>query len=154
MSPRTFRTLYLTSILLGISSAFVDGLFPELIPAELRRVDEMQASAEWLERAWVLWVGAAWLIATLASTIGLWFFHRWARTLSVGTTLFAIVLGAMTPGALVASGLANTLAWTSAMLWGAIVLAAFTEPIQVLFRSGGSKPADDSNGPAAGSADS
>jgi hypothetical protein len=153
MSSRTFRALYLTSILLGVCSALVDSVFPDLVPAEFRRLDEMQTSAEWLEQAWFLWVGAAWLIATLASTIGLWFFRRWARTLSVGTSLFAIVLGAVTPGALVTSGLANTFAWASAMLWGAVILAAFTEPVRAMFRSSEGKLTDHSSGLPPASAD-
>lgn len=72
------------------------------------------------------------LLAWLAGLIGLFFFKRWARTLSLCLTILGLVFGASL-GPYLQSGPETALWEAGAMLWGAILALSYFSPVSARF---------------------
>jgi hypothetical protein len=134
MIPTYFRALILISVAAGVAGSFVDFLFPSLVSAALSVAVESEPPPALLAgNPWVLLaiLGPFFLVG-IASTIGLFYFRRWARTLSL------VVLGAgfiLTPflGATLSSGLSYALIEFSTTTWGAALAIAYYSPLSQRF---------------------
>ena len=134
MSPTFFRCLVVCSLLLILAAAVVDWVFPSLISESLTTAIENEPVPSFLENhpfislAFLL----PWLVAFLASTIGLLFFRRWARAVAFYSTLAGFGLYPFF-GPELSSALASALTDASSMLWGAILALAYYSPLNERF---------------------
>lgn len=132
MSALSFRLLVL-ACLLGLTAAgVVDVVFPHLVPAAAAQAIEAEAAFKVLEHWAFVSVLAVWAVACFAGAIGLLFFRRWARSLSLWTTGVGFVLYPLF-GATVSSGWANALTESSATLWGAVLALSYFGPLCARF---------------------
>ena len=135
MSPNTFRFLVVLSVLLDFASAFLDTLFPGLIPSSIAQAFENEPLAIPLE-GWV-WHAALVLAVTvvilyIVGAVGLCFFKRWARSfflyLTVLTFAFYPILGVI-----VSSTWSGALSDMSSLLSGGILALAYYSPLRERF---------------------
>lgn len=128
MSPRVFRFLILSHLVLLGSAGVVDLAFPELVPAAAARALEEamppMTADDWRFAAFAV----PWALAFLAGIIGLLFFRRWARSLSLWATVAGLAIYPMF-GPSLSSAWAIALAEASATLWGAVLALAFFSPL-------------------------
>lgn len=139
MTSAYFRALILISVAAGFAGSFVDFLFPYLVSASLSAAVESEPPPALLaENPWVsLAIFGPIVVAGIASTIGLFYFRRWARIFSL------VVLGAgfaLTPflGTTLSSGLSYTLIEFAATTWGAVLAIAYCSPLSQRFLPAGS----------------
>lgn len=130
MTSTQFRALLLFSVSTGLASAFIDSLFPALIPDALSAAWERESPFDPdIETVWLLVaLLVPWLVASVASTVGLFFYWHWARP----TALIVAVLGlAVSPllGPGLASGWSSALLEASFLSWGAVLALAYWSPI-------------------------
>lgn len=130
MSPTLFRGFVLASILLMIAAGEVDVLFPSLVPKPFADALEGQPLPDFLENHRYLSAAILipWVIAAWAGTVGLLFFKRWARTLSVYTTFIGFALYPFL-GSTVSSGLGFAMSEVSSVFWGAVLALSYNSPI-------------------------
>ncbi len=140
MSTSAFRLLILASLLLQVASALVDSVFPQLLPAELASALDNEPLPPFMEQTW--FIGGLILLAALmlAGAAGLFWFKRWARPLSLGSTVAAYALLPFL-GSHASSGLALALADAGAMLWGATLALAYFSPLRERFAAAADAPA-------------
>ena len=104
------------------------------LPAELQdyliREDERPFSPS--DHAWLI-AGAAVLIASVAASVGLWFYRRWARLLYAVNVLAGVAMTLFGPP-IVEHPLVTALGELSSVLAGAIVAMAYYAPIDALQR--------------------
>lgn len=132
MSPTIFRSLIIFSVLLGIASAAIDAIVPNLIPSSLAQAYEnVPTPAIFDNPLWLAFLVVFLLLAS-ASTLGLLFFKRWARMLSLYTTVFGYVIYPFL-GLTLASGWANALSEVSATIWGAVMAIAYFSSLSERF---------------------
>jgi len=134
MTSAYFRALIVISVATGLAGGFVDLLFPSLVSPSLSAAIENEPSPTFLsESPWLLLLLVAPVsIAGIASTVGLFFFRQWARSLSVITLGLGI---AATPffGSTLSSGLSYALIEVASTTWGAALALAYFSPISSLF---------------------
>lgn len=139
MTPSHFRALIVISVAAGLAGSLVDLLFPSLVSSSLSTAIENEGPpAFFSESPWLLLLLVApVLIGGVAGTIGLFFFRRWARTLSVLTLGLGI---AATPflGPSLYSGLSYALIEIASTAWGAALAMAYFSPISSFFKSAAS----------------
>lgn len=130
MTPMTFRSLVASSVLLMIAAGFVDWLFPSFVPQSLTLALEKESGLSLLEKYpfIALAIFLPWLIAVLASTIGLFFFKHWARAWALYSTLIGFALYPFL-GPSVCSALASALTEASSLAWGAALAVAYYSPL-------------------------
>ena len=132
MTPASFRCLILASLVLLAASAFVDPLFPGLIPPSVSQAVEEAPLPSMVGGWWFPVLVVPWALALLVATIGLLFFRRWARALSLWATLVGFAFYPFL-GAQVSSGWASGFGEASATLWGAALATAFFSPLRERF---------------------
>jgi len=71
-------------------------------------------------------------IAGLAGFIGLFFFKKWGRTLSLYTTIVMVLIQPFL-GASLTSGIEDSVGDLLSMLWGAILIVSYCSPIRERF---------------------
>ena len=124
MSPTIFRSLIILYVLLGIASAAIDSIVPNLIPSLLAQAYEnVPTPAIFDHPLWLAFLVVILLLAAV-STFGLLFFKRWARMLSLYTTVLGYVIFPFF-GLTLASGWATLLSELSATIWGAVLAIAY-----------------------------
>lgn len=133
MTPRLFRGLILAhvtalSVFIALS-AFDHGVPPVLIAAQL------ESGLGWLldESALVLSLLLVAVAAVIAGYLGLWFFQRWGRAVSLWTTIIGCLL---TPalGPSLSGGLSAAFYDAANLLWGAVLALAYLSPVAQRFR--------------------
>lgn len=72
------------------------------------------------------------LCAWLAGLIGLFFFKRWARSLSLALTFLGLAI-LVSLGPTLLSSLESSLLEASSMLWGVILALAYFSPVSARF---------------------
>ena len=87
-----------------------------------------------LESPWFLGFALLCVPVQCAANIGLLFFKRWARTLSLWATVVGFGFESLA-GASVFSGVAIAIQDLSSVLWGASLAVAFLSPLQEKFAS-------------------
>ena len=132
MSPTIFRSLIIFSVLLGIASAAVDAIVPNLIPSSLTQAYENVPTPAIFENPLWLAFFVALLFMSLVSTLGLLFFKRWARMLSLYSTVLVYAIYPFS-GITLASGWANALTELSATIWGAVLAIAYFSSLSERF---------------------
>lgn len=134
MTSSHFRALLVISVAAGLAGSFVDLLFPSLVSAALSAAIENEPPPTFFsESPWLtILLAAPVSIAGIASTVGLFFFRRWARTLSVVVLCLSI---AATPflGSILSSGVSYALIEVASTTWGAALAIAYLSPISRLF---------------------
>lgn len=129
MTPNTFRALIVLYILLSIAAALTDILVPGLIPVSIAQAVENEPLPTLFGNPWI--EGAVFIpiaIIIILSTIGLFFFKRWARSLAFYSTVFLFALNPLF-GVTVTSGWASALYEASLIIWGAILALAYYSPV-------------------------
>jgi hypothetical protein len=132
MSTAVFRLFVVLSFLLPVVAMGIDALFPTLISRPLTEALQAEVSSPFLESWWVVVVNVVLVAAALAGSIGMLLFKRWARSLSLWSTVLVL---AYLPfiGSIVESGLAASLYEASSMLWGAALAAAYFSTLRHRF---------------------
>jgi hypothetical protein len=135
-TPTLFRTLLVSSFLLGFIPLVPMALGIELLsPAwEAVREAELEAASATTTIA-VLLLALPALGLAVASTIGLFFFKRWARPMALVATALTLVL-LLLAGMDAYSGLETMLDYLSSMLWGACLAMAYWSPLSGNFDAG------------------
>ena len=138
MSAATYRWLVLASVFFMAASTAVALLVPSLIPVALTVALESEPVEGFLaDHPFImLALTLPWLIAGLASTVGLLFFRHWARTVALYSTVLGFVFYPFF-GPTVTSALANALSEASYVLWGAVLALSFYGPISERFVADG-----------------
>ncbi len=129
---QTFRLLVLGYLLSGIAAGGVDFVFPHLVPAAASQAIDAEAQLKMLEHWPSLAILIVSLVAHIVGAIGLLFFRRWARSLSLWTTGVGFFLYPLV-GATVSSGWANALNELSVTLWGAVLALSYFGPLCARF---------------------
>ncbi|MGZ8252138.1 MAG: hypothetical protein ACXW1P_06865 [Methylophilaceae bacterium] len=128
MTPTNFRCLIVLSALLPVASGLVDALLPSLLPLSLSEAYEsLPYPAMFKNTLWFVLFGP-WLALVLVSTVGLFFFKRWARLLSFYTTVIGFVFYPFF-GPILASGWSSALSDASFITWGAVLAIAYYSPL-------------------------
>ena len=128
MSTREFRALVLASLLFQVLAAGVDFVFPTLVPAAIASAIDKEPLPPGLATSWVMWLSAAWAVTLVGATIGLLFFKRWARSVSLWGTVGGFVLFPLLGGAY-SSGWAGAFQDAAVTAWGAALALAYFGPI-------------------------
>jgi len=138
MSPTAFRALIVCSVVAGLAGSALDALVPDLLAAELSAAINNQPPPRFVEdHPFAVFVPVAALaLASIAGAIGLLFYKRWARSLSLWATLGLL---AMLPffGSTAASGWTEALMELSSMTWGAVLALAYFSPLAARFGKAG-----------------
>ena len=136
MEPtRFFRACIVASLAITLVAGFIDAIFPGLVPAPLREVQELIASDSWELQDWLLLgIGVPVLVAYLIAAVGLYSFRSWAPRLALWATIGSFVLYAFT-GAQVYSPLTAVLEQIAATLWGIVLAMSFLPPLNARFSS-------------------
>lgn len=139
MTSAYFRALILVSVAAGFAGSFVDCLFPSLISAALSAALENEPPPALLAESPWLWLAilCPLVIAGIASTIGLFLFRPWARTLSLGVLGIGFAVAPFI-GSTLSSGLAYALLEFAATTWGAVLAIAYFSPLNQRFLPVGS----------------
>ena len=132
MSTAVFRLFVVLSFLLPMVAMGIDALFPTLVPRALAEAVQAEAGSPFLEGSWFVGVNVLLVTAALAGSIGMLLFKRWARSLSLWSTVFVLVYLPFI-GSIVESGLAASLYEASSMLWGAALAAAYFSTLRHRF---------------------
>jgi len=135
MSAAHFRGLIVLSVLLAVCGAAVDTLFPTLIPQSLSVALENEPPHNIFDNlvlSFLLFVPLG--VLAIASTVGLFFLKRWARSLALAST--ALGFG-MYPflGPSVGSAWASAFSDASSLAWGAVLAIAYFSPLRDRFSS-------------------
>ena len=132
---KIFRGFIVLGVLLSVLGAAVDLLVPGSVPAELA---EAYASVSAIEDATLISLAGlsvfalALAIVGIVALIGLYFFKRWGRRLSLAITVISVLIyPALGPA--VYSGWALMLTVSSVMLWGAVLAMAYFSVLQSRF---------------------
>jgi hypothetical protein len=134
-TPFGFRCLAILSIILDIAGTLVDMVFPSLLPAELQYDMTSVTLPLWMQHHpfLALAVLAPLFLAWLGGFIGLLFFKRWGRSLSLYFTFIRIGLALLAWETSYFSALAFALDITSSTLWGGVLALAYYSPIAQWF---------------------
>src|SRR5215210_6454370 len=124
MSPTVFRFIVVLSLMLPLGALGVDFMFPSLIPQGLAKAVEADPIPSALEHGWFIAVTASLVVAALAGAGGMLLFKRWARTLSLWSTVLFLLVYPFA-GSTVESGMAASMNEASSMLWGAALAVAY-----------------------------
>ena len=123
-----FRALLIASVVTGCSGAFLDLVFPGLIPESMQKAfEELPAPS-----GPALFGAGALLFVTfggaVASVIGLYAFQPWARPLAVWMTVLGFLFHPLL-GVSMQSGWAQLLLDLSSVLWGAVLAMSFVSSL-------------------------
>ena len=132
MSATAFRCLVVASIALQLLASGIDALVPSLIPSALSSATEAIPLSPAFESPWFIRFLIAFVAVLYAANIGLLFFKRWARTLSLWGTVVSLGLHPLL-GADISSGLATAIQEFSSLLCGAVLALAFFSPLRERF---------------------
>lgn len=124
MSPAVFRFIVIVSLVLPLGALGVEAMFPSLVPQGLAKAVEADPLPSALEHGWFIAVTVALVVAAVAGAGGMLLFKRWARTLSLWSTVLFLLLYPFV-GATVESGVAVSMNEASSMLWGAALAVAY-----------------------------
>jgi hypothetical protein len=132
MSETKFRLLVVLQLVISLAS-----IATVFLPVGYSQELEAAYAAEpatWLTEGsgLSLVVVSLFLVAWLASQIGLFLFKRWGRTLSLYFTLAEFTLRAF-QGPTLSSALESTLLDTTMLLWGAILALAYFSTVSSRF---------------------
>ena len=133
MSPTIFRILIVCSVVLGTGAAFLDTLFPELLPQSIAQAVENEPLPALFDNLWLtVTIFLPVLIIVIISTIGLFFLKAWARALAFYSTILSF---AMYPffGPILSSAWSSALTEASSLLWGAILAIAYYSSLRERF---------------------
>ena len=130
MSPAsTFRFLIVVSLALELCAAFVDAVFPGLVPEPLRLAQDAVASPDFRTQDILLIViGLPIFVVGLVSAIGLYRFRKWAPRLALYVTIAGVAIYPLLD-AQVMSAWSMLLTETSGLLWGMVLAMAFLPPL-------------------------
>jgi hypothetical protein len=134
MTSVKFRFLIILSVLCPLASAFA-GMYAAELDMSLRLKSAFDAEPTPLAML-PLWQSAALGFATMllvvVSTLGLYAFRRWGRTLSLWSMALIMPVTWMT-GPILQAPLESALDMTSSMLFGAVLALAYWSPVSVRF---------------------
>jgi len=134
ITVRHFRLLLIASTVTAIIGGCVDLALPTLIPEAFHKAQELHVSTLSMPR--MLFVGGLTVVLLFmypVSLYGLYMLRPWAPWLSLGGTTLALVLG-LAAGTFAQSGLAITVSYLSAYLWGAVLILALCPPFNIHFQ--------------------
>lgn len=134
MSDSRFRSLlalYIITLLAAIGAGFLPGGYSQVLVDA--HAEEQQS---WLfENTTVAFIVVTSLLsAIVAGLIGLFFFRRWGRNLSLYSTLASLCLYAFL-GPTLQSPLESAFVELSTLLWGAVLALSYWSPVAARFDS-------------------
>ena len=134
MTTRHYRFLIIGYVALGLTGAFVDYIFPALLPQEFHEVQSAYDDSISSYRSLLILVLAIITVAFgIASTYGLYMLRTWAPKYAVVTTMLALVTLPF-GGVYTESGLATALNYAASYMWGAVVILPYIPPLNALFQ--------------------
>lgn len=133
MNRNQYRITLVTSLVTGFCGVGLELVFPELLSAQLRKANDLQAetAATWQLLAASI-AGGISLIWSLASVYGLYQFRAWAPKSALAATGLGIVAVALM-GSFAQSGAASAFSMMASYLWGICILLPFIEPYSSWF---------------------
>jgi hypothetical protein len=136
MSPSRFRLLMGLYLLVLIASVVV-ALLPGDYSAALAAAYESEPPPALLGNPALFGAIATALVALyVVGLVGLFFFQRWARGVSVYGTVVGLALFPFL-GPSLASGAATSMSEAASVLWGVILACAYFSPVSARFVAGG-----------------
>jgi uncharacterized RDD family membrane protein YckC len=137
MNTSQFRYLLTAYFLLSLAGIIFDFVFPSTIPNEYLQakaiLNKNESNQETTIAYGVLIIALViCLIGNIVAFIGLFWFHTWARRISVITTVI-LILASPAVGASLSSGWASAFSELAATLWGVILAIAYLTPIKENF---------------------
>lgn len=131
-TPKIYRYLMITSVLLAILAVIVDLVFPSLVPPTLRAAEAtiLDASVE----PGTLTVASTLVVAAIVGFVGLFRFRAWARPLNLILCASAFIFEPLIGYALI-SGWGLALSQTSIFIWGIVTALTYVPPLEEKFRS-------------------
>jgi hypothetical protein len=134
MTTTHFRALVLFSVATSLAGGFIDALFPSLLPESLSEAwDKDPPCNPLLENLWLLAaVLVPWLVASIVSTIGLFFFWYWVRPFALVTAILGLAVSPLF-GPELSSGWSSALLEASFLAWGAVLALAYYSPLSQSF---------------------
>ncbi len=134
MTPRIYRFLLVSSFVLGVAAAFLDTLFPSVLPASFVEAQEVHDGTHFMSTAGLFgaFVALLTLAVLVAATVGLYLFRPWAPRLALVATALA-ALASVPLGAVALSGWAMGLNELASTLWGAVLALTFFSPASKYF---------------------
>ncbi len=133
MNPTLFRLLVILAIALPLVGVSLDLALPDLISPGLSQAMEAEPTPDALTSATGLAFLGAWALSCIAGVVGLLLFRAWARTLTLWLTVLGLAIYPLL-GSSVYSWLSLGLTETGAILWGAVLAFAYTEPVKSYFQ--------------------
>jgi hypothetical protein len=127
-----FRALLIASLATGFVGAFLDMVFPGLVPESIAHAFEALPPPPSLA---LFGAGALVLVTfggSVAAAIGLYFFQPWARPLAVWMTALGLLFHPLL-GVSMQSGWAQLLLDLSSVLWGAVLAMSFVSSVSGRF---------------------
>jgi hypothetical protein len=133
MTTSHYRALIIAFVFFGLLGGALDLIFPALIPAEFRQLQEAHDNAlSTMNILLFAGLGLVGGVCALVSTYGLFRFRPWAPRLAIWGTILALACWPFA-GAYAQSGLAIATSFLASYLWGAIVVLAYVGPMSVQF---------------------
>lgn len=127
-----FRALLVASVVTGLIGAFLDVIFPGLIPESMTKAFEDLPPPPTL----ALFGAGALLLITfggiVAAVVGLYLFQPWARHLAIWMTALGLLFHPLF-GVSMQSGWAQLLLDVSSVLWGAVLAMSFVSSLSSRF---------------------
>jgi len=127
-----FRMLILASVVTGVLGAFVDVMFPTLIPASLASAFEALPPPQMFA---IIGAGLLLLVTFggfVTAMVGLYTFQPWSRGLAITMTLLSLLSYPLL-GVEIQSGWAKLLLECSSMLWGAVIAMSYVSSVSHRF---------------------
>ncbi len=133
MTKHQYRVLLIASIIISFVGGGVDFVFPQLVPDAFHQAQSMLDEDMSLARILVMiGLGSVTVIVSFVSFYGLYCFRPWAPRVSLVATALTLLFMPLA-GIFVESGVAISLMFLSAYLWGAAVVLAHIEPFSAHF---------------------
>ncbi|MDB5746734.1 MAG: hypothetical protein JWP72_1582 [Massilia sp.] len=136
MTPGTFRLLIILQTV-SVLAATLAGLFfsDDAFSLRLRSAYDAESTPLAALPPWLLLsMGAALFIATAATTIGMWLFRRWARTLSLWLSVLLLPL-TLLAGPILEAPFESMFNDLSMVLFGAMMAVAYFSPLSARFEA-------------------
>jgi hypothetical protein len=122
---RWLLVLYVIVTLGAIGAIFVPGGYSQQLADAFSQEPELLLfNNEWLTLA----VALSLLAAMITGLIGLYFFKRWGRSVSLYSTILGLIMYLFS-GPEIYSALESVLFEVSSLLWGAILALAYYSPV-------------------------
>jgi hypothetical protein len=137
MTRQGFRRLFIISWLVGLTAVAVSMLTVSYLPPDLRDYVEAQSNAEPTTKDWVVFtVGVCLLIGYIITSVGLYRFRAWAKTLFLPMNIIALLMMPLY-GPSVMTGWASAFNCLNCLVGGGVLFLVYLSPVGQMFGTDG-----------------